>query len=301
MSKPRITVIMPHVNGSEYLEQAICSVLDQGYRKLELIVVDNGASDETMDLQALYEEEVASWLSIRGATIGAAINAAMAKATGDIVAVLTSDNLYLPGTLDAVAERMSHLDLPRWLVGHCVRVGPREELIAKIEPSVPESLAAFLMHDSGVLPLASTFWRREALASHGRFTEELQHAFDYELTCRLLSEDESPTILPVTLAAQRDPAFDTHAALTVQRGLELIAAARRYADRLPLQQRHPLWLNCDQRERIYTLAEAETQGSHSREFLWQKVLRHPWWLSDEKMRYQLVHGVEHTAPPHLAA
>ncbi|MEM6504273.1 MAG: hypothetical protein AAF711_02265 [Planctomycetota bacterium] len=71
-----------------------------------------------------------------------------------------------------------------------------------------------------------------------------------------------------------------------------IEAAKAYANHLSLPQRYQLWRNCDERRRIYALAEAECRDSTGRAFLWQQLLRRPWWLGSAHYRATPLKGVE---------
>jgi glycosyltransferase involved in cell wall biosynthesis len=289
MSQPRITVIIPNLNRGEYLERTLCSVLDQGYPDLEVIVIDGGSSDDSLDILKLYEDDLTAWISQPDLGRADAINKALSRATGDIVGILGSDDLYLPGALQTVASRMTGEGAASWLVGQCVRIGERDQMLGRFTPNPPASLASFLMHDSGDLPLSASFFRRELLEADRGVSGELPLAFDYELACRLLAAGEKPVLLTALLTARRE--HEAEPIRLLGRGLELIEAARRHASKLPLTQRYALWVNCDKRERIYALAHAELEGQHGREFLWQQLLRHPWWAIDELLRSRLVHGV----------
>ncbi len=294
MQLPRNTDITPSFNRGRFLERTICSVLDQGYGNLEYFVVDGGSDDESVEARRLYERDLAGWISVPNRGMGDAINQGLKRATGDIVAVLAAEDLYLPGALDTVAAQMERNNSTQWLVGQCIRVGASDQMLGWMEPTAPKSLASFLMHDSGVLPLASSFFRRELLNEYGEFDMRLPLACDYEYTCRLLASGLQPTVLNLTLVARREESADIDAQQTVQCGLQHIAAARRYADQLPVSQRYPLWRNWDVRQRIYKLAEAEIRGSRAQRFLWQELLRHPWWLVDNAVRRALRHGVPET-------
>lgn len=300
MSKPRISVIMPNLNNGQFLERALCSVLDQGYENLEFYVIDGGSNDESLSILSLYENELTGWSSENDLGTAHAINKGLAKATGEIVAVVASDDLLLPGALESVARRMGHPAGPRWLVGRSLRIDADDQMLGRLEPTDPASFASFLMHDSGQYPISSTFWHRSLFDTQGKFDVGLHQAFDYEYCCRLQAAGHEATITDDIFAARREHAQSHSATHTLQRGLEYIATARRYASRLPLAQRYPLWLNCDYRERIYTLAQAELQGEHGREFLWQQLLRHPWWVVDQLLRHRLVHGTERSVGASVA-
>ena len=89
---PRITVITPSLNQAEFLERAICSVLDQGYENLEYIVMDGGSCDNSAEIIRLYEEDLTFWQSAPDEGPADAINQAIRRATGDIIAVLNADD-----------------------------------------------------------------------------------------------------------------------------------------------------------------------------------------------------------------
>jgi len=300
MTKPPITIITPCLNQHQYLERTICSVLDQGYEDLQYIVVDSGSTDATADILELYEDELSWWTSPSGVGPVEAINKSIKQATGQIIGVLACDDLLLPGALEEVAARMTAQDAPSWVVGQCTRIGPADQFLGQTQASKPQSLASFLMHDSGFLPAASSFWRRDLAQTHGLFDPELKFAFNYEFGCRLMAGGLKPCMIPQTLAARREHFYRTDPAHALQAGLEHIDIAQRYADQLPLKDRYALWLNCDIRRRIYALAQAELYSSSSRRFVWQQLLKHPWWITNESIRHTLLRGVKRPLPQEIA-
>jgi hypothetical protein len=153
------------------------------------------------------------------------------------------------------------------------------------------------MHDSGVLPLASSFFSRDLVPGGDWFDPAFPHAHDYEFACRLLAEGHRPTITSAITAGWRECADDTRPEVTIRRGMEYVLAARRHGERLPIAQRYTLWMNCDLRDRIYTLAQAELQGENSWRFLLHSLVRHPWWLADESVRRALRHVPAPTPAP----
>jgi len=290
---PRITVITPSLNQGDYLERAICSVLDQGYENLEYIVIDGGSADASIDILQTYDKDLAYWHSQPDGGPADAINQALARATGDIIAVLNADDLYLPGALNEIAKRMTQPDAPNWVVGHCLRIGEMDEQLGQLNATRPNDLDGFLTQNAGHLPASATFYRRNIFEAYGRFDPQMQFAWGYELNCRLIAQDMMPTILPLILGAHREHAHSKTATHTLLSGLEFIDAAARYADRLPSDRRSALWTNIDERRQVYALAEAEAKANRSRGFLWQQLLRRPWWLANDHYRQTLLRGVAH--------
>ncbi len=298
MPQPRITIITPNINQAQFIERTICSVLDQAYGNLEYIIVDRGSTDDSSRIIQLYEDEVA-WATILAGSRGDAINHAMTRATGQIMAIVNGDEMLLPGALDEVARRMADDESIEWLVGGCQYVDEFDQSCGSVSPRAPRSLTSFLMHDSGVLPAPSSFFRRRCIERHGSFDTKLKFACDYEYYCRLLTGGVMPTIHGLELSTLRDDPEAHDAACTLQRGLELVDAALRYAHRLPRGQRHELWANCDQRRRIHTLAQAELAGTNAKRFVINELIRRPWWMADDAIRHTLVHGVAHPSPLRL--
>ena len=290
MQRPRITVITPCRNQVDYIERTICSVLDQGYEDLEYIVVDGGSDDGTEKLISLYEDRITKVIREEDHGPAEALNRALMQASGDVVGILYADDLYLPGALEAVGSYFALHGEVGWATGRCLRMDGDDQMLGRIEVSAPPGLAAFLMHDCGPIPTVGSFFRRTLLEHVGKFDTSLGYAFDYELMCRLLAGGHVPGVLPQVLSAQREHGESRSAMNPLEMGREFVTAARRYGEKLSLAQRVAFWRNCDQRERIFALARAEMQGDAGQRFLWQQVLRHPWWFANPSLRHALLTG-----------
>ena len=101
--KPRISIVIPSYNQGRYIEQTIVSVLDQLYPNLQLIVMDGGSKDETIEVIKKYERHLSYWESVPDKGQTDAINKGFSKCTGDIFNWLNSDDYYQPGTLHTIA------------------------------------------------------------------------------------------------------------------------------------------------------------------------------------------------------
>lgn len=270
MTKPRISVVTACFGNADHLESTLCSILDQGYSNLQLIVIDGSSEDHTTAKVRHYRQSIDLWVRQRCTSMAAAINVGLAKVDGDIVAVLEAGNIYLPGTLEHIAKNMN--EQTPWFVGQCQRVDEFDCRLGTCMASTPASFISFLKHDSGMLPLASSFIARSVLESTGTMDETLQYAFDYDFNVRLLAAGYEPAIANHVFAARREPAVAVDGDRTLAQGQEYIQVALKHAQQLSAEQRKDLILNCDYRTRIYALAEAELRSEVTHSQVVQSLL-----------------------------
>ncbi len=101
---PSVSIITPSYNQAEYLETTLRSVLDQGYPQLEYLVVDGQSQDNSVEIIQRYAPRLAWWVSEKDKGQAEAINKGFARASGEIIAWLNSDDIYLPGAIRAAVD-----------------------------------------------------------------------------------------------------------------------------------------------------------------------------------------------------
>lgn len=99
--KPFITVITAVFNGAKTLEETILSVINQTYDNVEYIIIDGGSTDGTLDIIKGYENAIDYWLSEKDAGIYDAWNKGIRIASGEWIAFLGADDVYIDGALEA--------------------------------------------------------------------------------------------------------------------------------------------------------------------------------------------------------
>ncbi|MDX2189408.1 MAG: glycosyltransferase family 2 protein [Bacteroidota bacterium] len=104
---PKISLITPNFNGGEYLEQTICSVLDQKYPNLEYIIIDGKSSDNSLNIIDKYRKYLHYFVSEPDFGQSDAINKGLKMCTGEIFNWLNSDDYYESSSLYIVADAFS--------------------------------------------------------------------------------------------------------------------------------------------------------------------------------------------------
>jgi len=101
---PKISVVMPVLNRVETIEKALQSIIKQNYPHTEIIVMDGGSTDGTLDIIKRYASQITYWQSERDGNPTNAMNLGIEKASGDLIAILMADDWYQPGLFTVVAK-----------------------------------------------------------------------------------------------------------------------------------------------------------------------------------------------------
>lgn len=188
MSNPLISVVIPTYNHADYLTKTLNSVLAQTYQPLEIIVANDGSTDQTEHIGRLYRQLSPSIQWITHANRGPAFtrNRAIQMASGKYIALLDSDDLMHPERLaiqyhllfenpsiDIVHTALQLIDFHDQPIG---------EVRGRNYP--PENFLAFMLFRN-LIPNPSTILAKSECLKKFPYNENFKHAEDYELMTRL--------------------------------------------------------------------------------------------------------------------
>lgn len=183
-SQTKISIVIPSYNQGCYIGETFESIISQDYENLEIIVMDGGSNDNTLDIIHKYERHITYWQSRKDGGQSAAINAGFKKATGTFVTWLNSDDVMLGGTLhavDSVVKKNSHINFVSgsvlWMdkTGKILRVGKSEK-----------ANHFFCKHHLFSNGGPSAFIRKSCLQEVGWIREDFHYSMDTELWHRLI-------------------------------------------------------------------------------------------------------------------
>ena len=240
MTVPRLTVVTPSLNQATYLERTLRSVLDQDYPELEYIVIDGGSSDGSVDILRQYGSRLAYWVSEPDNGQSHAINKGVARASGDVIAYINSDDYYLPGAFHAVLPLFSDPDV-WWVAGICRYLRSDGTLETIWRPELPAGPRGAWIRAAWAVPQPSSFWRRGIFDEFGLFREDLHYVLDTAFELRVAVGGRLPTIVDRELSV-RWLHEDAKSADWSRFDRELEMVARQLLQTLPRHDRALSWL-----------------------------------------------------------
>ncbi len=181
---PKVSVIIPTYNRSEMLKQAIDSVLSQSYDDFELIVVDDGSTDNTPEALAACKDKIICYRQ-ENKGVSAARNRGIGMASGELIAFLDSDDLWLPGKLASQVEFFTSrpdaliCQTQETWIRNGRRVNPKNRHQKESGMIYERSLALCLVSPSAVM------MKKQLLDMTGGFDENLPACEDYDLWLRI--------------------------------------------------------------------------------------------------------------------
>jgi glycosyltransferase involved in cell wall biosynthesis len=180
---PRVSIVMPSLNQARFLRAALDSVLTQAYPNLEVLVMDGGSTDGSVDILRGYGDRI-SFVSEPDRGQSDAINRGFARATGQFLAWLNSDDRYLPGAVHKACEALAGASQAVMVYGEGEIIDDSGRVLGPFIHTQPFDLW-ILTHLSDFIMQPTVFMRADAVRSVGGLDETLHFGMDWDLWIRL--------------------------------------------------------------------------------------------------------------------
>ena len=181
---PKVSVVMTTLHSERFVHEAVQSIIRQSLRNFELIIVDGGSSDTTVQKIVSFKDSRIIFLSCEGLLRSAQLNVGIKMAHGELIAIMDSDDVALP---DRLMRQVEFLDSHRAVS----IVGSWAQLVSEdgqpvgrlIRPVTHESIVVHLLAMNGI-SFPTTMFRREVFDMIGPFEESLSLSEDIEWLLR---------------------------------------------------------------------------------------------------------------------
>ena len=187
-SRPLVSIVTPSFNQARYIEATMQSVLSQDYSPIEYMVVDGSSNDGTVDVIKKYESKIAWWVSEKDRGQTDAINKGFARAKGEILAWLNSDDTYEPGAVSAAVKYLQEHPKVGMVYGDCNFINESGRVIGKF--GAAQTSYRLLRQGYSHIPQQTMFFRADLWKQVGPLDPSFYFAMDYDLWTRIAARSE---------------------------------------------------------------------------------------------------------------
>ncbi len=253
----RISIIIPSFNQGMFLEETLLSVINQPYKNVEILVMDGGSTDNSVEIIKKYEPFISYWQSQKDNGQSDAINQGFKRATGEYVTWLNSDDVLLPNALTSIVDCINRNPSVNWFLGNVLWMNKAGHIIrvGKVEKENKFWNKHYLFSNGG----PSAFMRKSRLMELGLLREDFHYMMDTELWYRYLSYQDYFVRIPVYCWGLR---LHENAKMS----------GHNFAGSVLADKSHPSWR---QKQKEHSFLKETYPIDHALEKLWRvlKVLR----------------------------
>lgn len=215
-NNPKVTILIPVYNGSNFIKQAIQSAINQTYKNIEILVINDGSTDNGKTEKVIKEfGDKVKYIKKENGGVASALNLGIKEATGEYIAWLSHDDIYLPNKIEKEIKALEKLEDKNTIIFS------NFELID--ENGITFSTTNFTKNIrkekfcQGIYPVlkgavngCSILIPKICFEDAGYFKEELKTTNDYEMWIRLFSKYPSYFIEDAIIKYRIHPNQDTN-------------------------------------------------------------------------------------------
>ncbi|MEW6401819.1 MAG: glycosyltransferase family 2 protein [Chloroflexota bacterium] len=186
MTAPLVSIITPSFNQARFFESTIQSVLEQDYPRIEYIIVDGGSTDGSLDIIQKYLNRITWWISEKDKGQTDALNKGFARAKGDILAWLNSDDTYNPGAVSAAVKVLTEHPEVGVVYSDCNYIDEDGRVFGQFPAAQTDyrRLRQGYVH----IPQQTMFFRAKHWRELGPLDPSFYFAMDYDLWTRIAKQ-----------------------------------------------------------------------------------------------------------------
>ncbi|MBC8084925.1 MAG: glycosyltransferase [Hymenobacter sp.] len=266
---PSLSIVIPSWNQGRFIERTLLSILRQDYPgTVQIIVSDGGSTDETVAVLKKYEAKV-EWWSARDKGFVDAVTKGLARVTGEVVAIQSSDDYYLPGAFRRMAEAFEQYPEAGFIAGGEYGIDLHDHIEYANSFTGPITPRSILFEF--VPAQHATFVRREALEKTGGMRVEVDMCADIDLWYRVAHFAPGRAIPAMLAAYQLHP--DQRTATSAKWFPNLVKMVES-CEQNPTYGSH-FHLTADERRNLYAYWEinwtAKRDAAAARPLAWAKL------------------------------
>ena len=182
-SRPVVSIVTPAYNQAQFLPDTIKSVLEQDYPLIDYRVIDDGSTDNTVDILRQYDGRI-KWESHKNCGQTTTINRGWEKAEGDILIWLNSDDTLLPGAVSEAVRYLAEHDDVGIVYGDTLFTNANGEPLNKSTNSRAMDFEEFVLRCENPIPQPSAFIRRSVIDRIGLLDPHFFYFMDWDYWLR---------------------------------------------------------------------------------------------------------------------
>ena len=186
-NNPLVTVVLPTFNRAKFILEAINTALNQSYRNIEVIVVDDGSKDDTEQiLKNIIDSRVKYVRHSENKGAAAARNTGIQLASGEFIAFLDSDDIWQRDKLTKQVDKILLSDQSVALI-YCgmLKIDESGRVLGEKKPQYRGEIFKHLLYDNCIGSTSVPLLRMDVLKEIGGFDERLKSREDYDLWLRI--------------------------------------------------------------------------------------------------------------------
>ena len=180
-----VSIVTPSFNQAQFLECCLRSVaLERAHGDVEHLVLDGGSTDSSVKILRENAASLDFWRSFPDGGQSAAINDGIARAKGNILCWINSDDAIAMGAVAAMKDALGSIEGPAWAIGHCSIIDASGNQFKEWAPTDHDNLEHVLKWRTNYIMQPAVFWNRRMWECAGCLEPQLHYAMDFDLWLR---------------------------------------------------------------------------------------------------------------------